>query len=270
MNNRSLDSEDDEEVHDHGRLRPDLVYEVVRREGLAELERPFRSLAWSGVAAGLAMSFSVVGEAMIARRLPPDADWAALVSGIGYTFGFLIVIVSRLQLFTEHTMTALLPITYEATGKNIARLARLWGIVLAANTLGAIAAAWFIIGSGVLSAEGVSAVLEIGRHLTDASFLAVVAQGVGAGFLVAALVWMLPSAGAAQVGLIVLVTWLIAIAGFAHIIAGTVEIAALVIAGQNGILEVVVSFWLPALIGNMIGGAGLFTMLAYGQVQDEI
>lgn len=265
----SFDRKDDKRISDSAALRPDLVYEVIRREGESELGRGARGLIFSAIAAGLAISFSVVAEAMIAARLPHE-PWAELIADMGYTVGFVMVIIGRLQLFTEHTVTAVLPVVYAPTGDNLWRLLRLWLLVLGGNVVGTVIAAWFLILSGALPQAGIDAVIDIGRHMTGDPFWITVAKGVGAGFLIAALVWMLPAAGAGQFAVIFLITWIIALAGFAHIVAGTVEIAALVFAGENTIWEVLVDFWFPALIGNLIGGTALFAMLAYGQVQDEI
>lgn len=261
---------EDRKIDDNSALRPDLVYEVIRREGDEELSRSQRSLVLSSLAAGLAISASVIGEAMIGKQLP-DEPWAELVADIGYTFGFIIVILGRLQLFTEHTITAVLPIAYSPTPKNILRLLRIWALVLAGNVVGSIIAAWYLVHSGAFDPDAVTAVLELGRHIVGDPFHIVIAKGVGAGFLIAALVWMLPSAGAGgRLGVIFVVTWLIAISEFAHVIAGTVEIATLVLAGERAFGEVVFGFWLPALIGNMIGGTALFAVLAYRQVRDEL
>lgn len=269
MSAPEFDQAENNRIEERSALRADLVYEVIRREGDEELARSFRSLALSGIAAGLAISVSVVAEAMIIRRLP-DAGWAELIADFGYCFGFLIVIVGRLQLFTEHTVTAVLPVAYAPHRSNVIRLARLWAIVLGANVVGATIAAWFLVKSGVLPSDGVEAVFAIGRHMTGDPFLITVVKGMAAGFMIAALVWMLPSAGPSRVGVIILITWLIAAAGFAHVVAGTAEIAALVIGGQAAFMDVFLEFWVPALIGNVIGGAGLFTLLAHGQVQDDI
>lgn len=265
----TFDHEDDKKIDDNSSLRPDLVYEVIRREGDEELDRSKRSLTLASFAAGLAISASVFGEAAIARQLP-DEPWAALVADFGYTFGFIIVILGRLQLFTEHTITAVLPVTYAPTPHNFLRLLRLWGIVLTGNVAGAIVAAWYLVATGALTPDAVDAVIDIGHHIMGDPFHIVVAKGVGAGFLIAALVWMLPSAGAGRVGVIFIVTWLIAISGFAHVIAGTVEIATLVFVGDFSLGEVFFGFWLPALIGNMIGGTALFAVLAYRQIRDDL
>ncbi len=52
------------------RLSSKLIYEVIRRDGEEELERPTRSLIWSGIAAGILISFSVLGEAIFRTFLP--------------------------------------------------------------------------------------------------------------------------------------------------------------------------------------------------------
>lgn len=270
MEEPDFNRNDDRKIDDNSALRPDLVYEVIRREGEDELDRSHRSLMLSSAAAGLAISASVIGEAMIKKQLP-DQLWAELVADIGYTFGFIIVILGRLQLFTEHTITAVLPIAYSPTPRNILRLLRIWGLVLAGNVVGCTVAAWYLVHSGAFDPDAVTAILELGRHIVGDPFHIVVAKGVGAGFLIAALVWMLPSAGSGgRVGVIFIVTWLIAIAEFAHVIAGTVEIATLVLAGERALGDVVLGFWLPALIGNMIGGTALFAVLAYRQVRDDL
>src|SRR4051812_16698117 len=79
-----------------------VVYKAILSEGEEELERSSSALWWSGLAAGLSMGFSVAGEALLRSRLP-DEHWRPLVAKFGYTFGFLIVILGRQQLFTENT-----------------------------------------------------------------------------------------------------------------------------------------------------------------------
>ena len=64
-----------------------MIYEVVRRLGEEEMERPATSLWWSGVAAGLSISFSLLAQAMLEAHLP-DTPWRPLVSGFGYSSAF--------------------------------------------------------------------------------------------------------------------------------------------------------------------------------------
>src|SRR4051794_33095142 len=79
-----------EEIADHSRLRVPQIYQVVRHGGETEMARPAVSLWWSGVAAGLSITFSVFVKAVLHKYLP-DAGWRPLVTGFGYTVGFLVV-----------------------------------------------------------------------------------------------------------------------------------------------------------------------------------
>ena len=93
---------------------------------------------------------------------------------------------------------------------------------------------------------------------------------VPAGLLIAAVVWMLPSAKRSEALVIILFTWLIAAGDFTHVIAGSTEIFALVVIGELGPLTAFSHHILPVLVGNVIGGTGLFAMLAYGQIRREM
>src|SRR4051812_30179237 len=86
-----------------------IVHEAVLAEGLEELERTSAALAWSGLAAGLSMGFSLAAEGLLRAHLP-DTSWRPLVDRLGYSIGFLIVILGRQQLFTENTLTVILPL----------------------------------------------------------------------------------------------------------------------------------------------------------------
>ena len=110
-----------EEIADHSRLRVPQIYQVVRHEGETEMARPVTSLWWSGVAAGLSITFSVFVRAVLQHYLP-ETGWRPLVTGSGYTVGFLLVVLARQQLFTENTITAVLPVMANPSGKNFYRL----------------------------------------------------------------------------------------------------------------------------------------------------
>ena len=79
--------------------------------------------------------------------------------------------MSRQQLFTESTVTAVLPVMAEFTAGNLARLARMWGVVLFANFAGTLFAALFCSFTPVLSPDLNGTMLEISRQIpaTDGS-----------------------------------------------------------------------------------------------------
>src|SRR5262244_3678804 len=102
--NREITEREVEDVEERSRPRTPVIYEVVRRLGEEEMRRPATSLWWSGVAAGLSISFSLLAQAILETHLP-DAPWRHLVSSLGYAVGFVMVVLSRQQLFTENTIT---------------------------------------------------------------------------------------------------------------------------------------------------------------------
>jgi formate/nitrite transporter FocA (FNT family) len=249
--------------------RTPVIYEAVRRLGDDEMARPLTSLWWSGLAAGLSISFSLLAQGILAMYLP-DAPWRQLVIALGYPIGFLIVVLSRQQLFTETTITVVLPLMAEPTLANLARAGRMWGIVLAANLLGTFIAAVFILVAPAVTPELRQHMLDISRHAVDHGWLEIGFQGITSGFLMAATVWLIPGAGAAQFQVVYLMTYLIGAGGFAHIVAGSVEAFLLVCDGGAGLADMAVQFMAPVLIGNIIGGTVLFALISYAQVMKEM
>src|SRR5215813_5651628 len=261
----------EEEVKDVEELatpRTPVIYEVVRRLGEEEMVRPATSLWWSGVAAGLSISFSLLSQAILTAHLP-EAPWQPLVVAFGYCIGFIMAVLSRQQLFTESTITAVLPVAADVTWSNILLMARLWAIVLAANLAGTLFAALFCTFTPVLPGDVYNGMLEISRDLLALSWWEMVFRAIAAGFLMAAMVWLMPGAEGAQFHVITLMTWLIAVGGFAHIVAGSMESYLLVFSGEWAWWRMITEFMVPVLIGNVVGGTALFALIAYAQVMDE-
>src|SRR5436305_6240389 len=88
-----------EDVEERSNPRAPVIYEIVRKLGDEEMARPLTSLWWSGVAAGLSMSFGLLAQAILQIHLP-DAPWRPLITSFGYAVGFLMVVLARQQLFT--------------------------------------------------------------------------------------------------------------------------------------------------------------------------
>ena len=256
-------------IEDHSRPNAALLHETIRAEGESELERPISALLLSGFAAGLAMGFSLIAESLIRSHLP-DAPWRDLVSKFGYAAGFIIVVLGRQQLFTENTLTPILPLLYHRDRRTLLRVARLWGLVLVANIVGTWVVAAVLAHSDLFQDEMHSAFAAIGAHTIEASFGATVLKGIFAGWLIALMVWLMPGAGGARLMLILLLTWLVSLAGFAHIVAGSVDAAYLVLTGAASFADYTGRFFLPTLIGNVVGGVTLVAVLNFGQVASEV
>jgi formate-nitrite transporter family protein len=244
-----------EKVEERSRPRTPVIYEVVRRLGEEEMLRPVVSLWWSGVAAGLSISFSLLSQAILDLRLP-DTQWRPLISSFGYSVGFVITVV--------------LPVMACFTVRNLARLARMWGIVLAANLAGTLVAASFCTLTPVIGPELRESMLGISRGILEYGWIELLFRGISAGFLIATMVWLIPSAATAQFYVVVLMTYLISVGNFAHIIAGSMEAFMLVVNGEAELWRIVQGFLAPVLLGNIVGGTALFAVISYAQVMKEI
>jgi len=257
------------DIEERSQPRTPVIYEVVRRMGEEELARPTMSLWWSGVAAGLSISFSLLAQAVLYLDLPVK-EWTPLVVAAGYPAGFLLVILSRQQLFTENTITAVLPLLTSFNALNLGRVLRLWGVVFGANMVGAFLAAAFYNFTPALPPELRESAIEISRHLFINDPTEMFVKGVPSGFLIAAMVWLAPNADTAKFHMISLLTYLIAVCGFAHIVAGSVEAFLLLLAGELPIGQLLGQFMMPVLVGNIIGGTVLFALISHAQVMSEI
>lgn len=246
-----------------------LVFEAIRQHGEEELRRPASALWWSGVAAGVLICFSVWGEALLRAKLP-DTEWRYIIENAGYSMGFLLVILGRMQLFTENTITTVVPVVLRHNGPAFWRTMRLWAVVLAANVVGAFGIAAFMAFAPVMEEDVAAAVAELSRHATGLTAAESFYRGIPAGVLIAALVWMMPSAKSSRVPLIILFTWLIALGDFTHIVAGSVEMAYLMVQNELDIGPALTRFFLPVLAGNVIGGTVVFTLLTWAQIKAEI
>lgn len=256
-------------VRNATRLSARLIYEVIRRDGEEELERPTASLIWSGIAAGVLISLSVLGEAVFRSNMEGDQA-RFLVENLGYSFGFLVVILGRMQLFTENTITTVLPLMQHRSYRCFVEMIRLWAIVLTANVIGAFIAAWFLTLPEVFTPDMRHAFSELSLHAVSGGAWPSFLRGIPAGVLVASIVWMMPSAEGGGFFIILAFTWLIAVGDFTHVIAGSVEMAYLIWTGDLTPVSAVRDFFLPVLAGNIVGGTAIFTMLAWGQVKNEV
>lgn len=254
-----------EEAQERTSVSIDVVHEAIRQDGEEELKRPISALAWSGLAAGLSMGFSFVGQALFYAHLP-DTPWRPLLVNLGYPIGFLIVISGRQQLFTENTLTAIIPLLAKRTPQTLLQVARLWAIVLAANLVGAHLFAWVAANTQMFQPEVHDAMLSLAKDAMRITFGVAVLRGIFAGWLIALVVWMLAAVDSGRIAIIVILTYLVGLAHLTHIIAGAVEVLFLPMAGVTSWIHVAWGYMLPTLVGNIIGGASLTAALNHAQV----
>lgn len=258
----------EQQVEKKSRLASQTIYEIIAREGVEELSRPLSSLAWSGYAAGICICFSVFAMAHFVSVTPHEPAWV-LFQKLGYVAGFLIVIMARLQLFTENTITVILPLLDKWSQRNIIRTLKLWGVVFATNLAGTLSVALMVTYFQAPLDPFAEALTEVSKHAVDHDLGYIFVKGIPAGFLIAVLVWMMPSAKGSEFLLITLMIFLIALGDYSHVVAGSFEAFYLML-NDHVTLGKALSYIGVAGLGNILGGSGVFTMLAYAQVKDEI
>jgi formate/nitrite transporter FocA (FNT family) len=258
-----------DQAEEHSSPPAAVIHEVVLRDGEAELARGGGAIFLSGLTAGLSMGFSFLGLALIQSGLP-DEPYRRLLDGFGYSVGFVIVVLGRQQLFTESTLTAVLPLLVRRDRATLIALLRFWSLVLGANILGTAIFAAVLITPGLFALPLHNALDAMARASMAESFWPTLIKAVFSGWLIALMVWLLPSAKSARLFVIILLTYMVAIGRFSHIIAGSVEAFFAVFSGDASIRQYVTNFFVPTIIGNTIGGVGLVALLNHAPLAPEL
>jgi formate-nitrite transporter family protein len=264
-----LDEEEKIQAAEHAAPQALVIHELVREEGELELRRRNPALLWSGLAAGLSMGFSLLTLALLQSGLP-DEPWRKLVDSGGYCIGFVIAILGRQQLFTESTLTAVLPLMVRRDIATLLSVLRMWGIVLAANLIGTVTFAWLISPQGLFDDPVRSSLISTGQEILAGSIALKIIKAILAGWLIALMVWLLPSARSARLFVIVLLTYVVALGRLPHVIAGSVEASFVVITGHASIADYFLRFLLPTLLGNTLGGVALVGFLNHAPLAPEL
>ena len=250
-------------------LGPLVIHEVIREQGQTELDRSFGGLALSGLSAGLSIGFSFLVQAALQAGLP-DAPWPPRGASVRYPFRLPIGVPGQQQLFTETTLTAVLPVLTERTLARLGQMLRVWAIVLVANLIGAALLGALLAQPGVMPTGMAAAMDEIAGHVFQTSFGHGVLAAAFSGWLIGLMVWLLPPSGDAKPLIIILLTYAIAICHFTHVVAGAVEAAYAVAAGHETPGAYLKQFFLPTLIGNVLGGTLLAALLNHAPVAGEL
>lgn len=211
------------------------------------------------------MGFSLLTEALLREKLPEGPSKDLLVKS-GYCIGFLIVILGRQQLFTENTLTPVLPVLRSKRLSRYGHLLRLWGVVFASNMLGAFIFALFFSGLPIVTQDTVAAGLDVSAYVATGSFSENFFSAIIVGWLVALLVWLMPFAEAGRIWIIILLTYVIGLGEFPHIVAGSVKAFVVLLEGQASLQTLLMTAFIPVLLGNTLGGVAFVALLNHGQV----
>jgi formate-nitrite transporter family protein len=264
-----LSRQQEKEVDAQSRPNAALIHETIRAEGESELERKWWSILLSGLAAGLSIGLSFIVQAEFHAYIS-DEGVRRLVAPLGYTIGFLVVVLGRQQLFTENTLAPILPLLHHRDRETFLSVLKLWTLVLASNIAGTWALGYALAHTDVFESRVVDAFLQIGQRTVEGSFASTFVRAVFAGWLIALMMWLLPAADNMRAQIIIIMTYVLALAEFSHIVAGSVDCAFMVQMGKASFSAYVLAFFVPTLLGNVVGGTALVALLNYGQVAAEL
>ena len=169
-------------------------------------------------------------------------------------------------MFTENTLTPILPLLQRKAVATLGNVLRLWVIVLIANLIGALIVAWVAARTNAFDPHVREAFAAIGNKAMENGFGTTLLRGIFAGWLIALMVWLLPFAETARIWVIIFTTYIVGLGQFSHIIAGAVETFTIAALGQKAWVNVLGSYIVPTLIGNILGGVTLVATLNHAQV----
>ena len=254
----------EEEIIDRAAPPGEIVYEAVYAEGEHELTRNKRGARVIRTR-GRPFHGILDGSEALLQFYLPQARWTPLVTKLGYSVGFLIVILGRQQLFTKNTLTVILPLLRKKKISMLGNVGATLGDRLCTNLIGAFAFAW-LLGHTNMFEENVRAIFaKMGESAIQPDFVTLVLRGTFAGWLIALMVWLLPFAESARIWVIIILAYVVGLANFPHVIAGNVETFYLVTTGGLSFADCVMKYLFPTLIGNVIGGVALVAVGAHAE-----
>jgi len=245
------------------------IFEQVASNARQELGRSSISLAISGLAGGIFMGLSAMGNAIAIALLTPagtvPTPATLFIAKMFYPLGFIVVILGRSQLFTENTLYPVALVLAEKS--HFGNTLRLWAVVLPFNVLGALAFAALATLTHALSPAVVQSLGQLGLDAAAHPAATVFWSGVMGGWIIATVAWLV--SGSHSITGSVMIIWMLAfvvgLGNFAHCIAASGEVFAAILTGRAPWLAFP-TWFLPAVAGNICGGVGMVTLLEYGQV----
>ncbi len=244
------------------------ILDQEARQARMELQRHAHGLVGSGLLAGFGIGISLFSVAVVSslgQELPEL--WLRVLQANALTIGFIAVIMGRTDLFTEYTTLAILPILQRRC--SVAELGRLWGLVLAANLVGAACFAALTAKLGPeLGVIEVAALDRLAVELTSHAGSTILLSGFLAGWMMGLLSWLVTAGrdSVSQILFIWLITFSIGFGGLHHSISGSAEVLASLFAGGVSTLADYGRFVLWTTLGNAVGGILFAVLISFSQV----
>ncbi|REE05937.1 formate/nitrite transporter family protein [Marinoscillum furvescens] len=248
------------------------ILQDQHRIGFREFKRSKLSLFLSGLIAGLEIGFSVllIGTLLTLFGNSLPEYWMRIMTSAAYPLGFILIIVGKSELYTEHTSLALLPVL---TGHaSLRELLQLWSLIISGNLLGgwffALLLSWVGPEKDLLTTAAATAMTT---PLLEAKWYVLLTSAILAGWLMGLLSWLAASveSSLSRILIIGLITFVIGLGHLHHCIVGSIEMLCGLYISKTITASDYLHFLAFAILGNTIGGALFVSILKYAQVHTD-
>lgn len=247
------------------RFSTDEVFQRIVAAADEEVTASNRELFFSGLAAGFAITITVLLYASMSASTGGDPVLSVLL----YPLGFIYIIIGGYQLYTENTLPPV-ALTLERLA-SVPALLRNWLVVLLGNFLGGLGGAAALAWGGVLSPEAATVAAEIAQKGIDTGAWPLFVKAVFAGLIVAGVVWVEYAARdtISRLAVIYLAFLAIPLGGLFHVVVSFTETMYLTFTGDLRLVVGLTEFVGPVLVGNTVGGVVLVTVVNYFQTSEK-
>ncbi|MBW3562862.1 MAG: formate/nitrite transporter family protein [Actinobacteria bacterium] len=233
-------------------------------EGVARLNRSWPELLATGTVGGIDLGLGV-----LALLIVRDVTGSRQLGALAFSVGFIALVLAKSELFTENFLVPIAAVI--SRNASWWQVLRLWGGTAVMNLVGG----WVIMSIVILGVPRLgetATTIELGQHYPDlgigvTSFMSAVLGGT----IITLMTWMERGTRSmlGKLTAAVVAAFLLAGAPALHSIVTSLEMFAALQAGAPfGYLDWLGTFgW--AVLGNMVGGIGLVTMLRFVQVGRE-
>ncbi len=193
-------------------------------------------------------------------------DRAQLIGALAFPIGFVIVMIGKGELFTENFF---FPVTGVIRGRGSLRdLLELWGYVLFFNMVGSVISSYLMSRTGVLNSSSSAFLIHVANDKIGYTFWEAFMKAIFAGWLMTIMTWLILAATGMGPRLVVIwMTGYLIVAGhFNHVVISAPEIfTAMWLGAHITVGDWFIRNFVPALLGNLIGGVVFVTILGFAQ-----
>jgi formate-nitrite transporter family protein len=184
---------------------------------------------------------------------------------LAYSVGYILVVIGRSELFTEHTTRSVYPVLH-GDAKPLA-LARLYVLIYASNLLGcALFAKAIVLIAPAMNIVQPWAFGHLASIPTSSAGWVVFVSAILAGWLMGVLSWLVAAGrdSMGQITVVAIITATIGICHLQHCIVGSTEVLIGYFAHQGVSFAQFLHFLTWATLGNATGGFVFVALIKYG------